>query len=246
MSTISEDHNAGGLLQSLGSHLEELRRRLIACVIVLLAATGGFFWFSDAVVSFITVQTLQPTGTILHFFDISEPFTFRMKLSLIGGLLATAPFIIFQLVRFVLPALSKEEKRLILPLTFFATALFYAGAALSFHFALPQSITMLLAFAPKGMQSTINADNYLSFIAVFILFGGIIFEMPVISFALSRTGIIGPNTLGRIRKYAIVVIWIVAAVITPPDVISQIMAGIPMMLLYEISVLIARLASPHR
>jgi sec-independent protein translocase protein TatC len=246
MSTISEDHDATGLLHALGSHLEELRRRLIVCMIALLLAAGAFFWFSDTVVSFLTLRTLAPSGTVLHFFDISEPFTFRMKLSIIGGLLVVSPFIVFQLLRFVLPALSKDEKRLILPLTIFATALFYTGAALSFHFALPQSITMLLSFAPKGMQSTINADNYLSFIAVFILFGGIIFEMPVISFALARTGIIGPATLGRIRKYAIVVIWIVAAVMTPPDVISQIMAGIPMMLLYEISVLIARLASPHR
>ena len=117
--------------------------------------------------------------------------------------------------------------------------LFYTGSTLSFMFALPQTIDIMLGFAPQNMTSSINANSFMSFISYFVFFGGIIFEMPVISFVLSKIGVLKKRTLYSKRKFALVAIWIIAAVITPPDVLSQMIAAIPMMLLYEISAFIA-------
>lgn len=239
MSSNNGKKKNSSLLHEAIPHIEELRKRLMYSAIVLIAATIAAFSFSEYLINALTAFLLSGKNITLHFFDVSEPFTFRIKASFIAGVFATIPFHIFHITRFILPALKKSEKRMLACVIIAGTLLFYTGASLSFMFALPQTIDIMLGFAPKNMTSSINANSFMSFISYFVFFGGIIFEMPVISFVLSKIGIIKKRTLYRKRKFALVAIWVIAAVITPPDVLSQTIAAIPMMLLYEISAFIA-------
>lgn len=239
MSSNNEKKKSSSLLHEAIPHIEELRKRLMYSAIVLIAATIAAFSFSEFLINSLTEFLLSGKKITLHFFDVSEPFTFRIKASFIAAVFASIPFHIYHIARFILPALKKSEKRMTACVIIAGTILFYTGAALSFMFALPQTIDIMLSFAPQNMTSSINANSFMSFISYFVFFGGIIFEMPVISFVLSKIGVLKKRTLYSKRKFALVAIWIIAAVITPPDVLSQTIAAVPMMLLYEISAFIA-------
>ena len=235
MSSNNAEAEKESILSEITPHLEELRKRLIISFTATLVFAALAFYFSGYITIFLTGFFLTGKNITLHFFDISEPFTFKLKISFLCALYTSVPVYLFHLIRFVSPALSSKERKKLIPVTIAAVILFYTGSVLAFKFALPQTIDIMLGFAPSNMTNSINAGNFLSFVFCFIFFGGIIFEMPVLTYLLSKFGIIKKRTLYRKRKFALVAIWIIAAVITPPDVLSQVMAAIPMMLLYELS-----------
>ena len=224
--------------ETLTSHLNELRYRVIYLVISVLFFSILSFSFSDYILSFCTNYLLKDK-VVLHFFSITEPFTIRLKISFLLSIFINIPIIIFHIWKFIVPALKQNEKKIALPSIFFATILFYIGALLSFIFIIPQCITMLLQFTPSNTANSISANSFVSFISCFTFFAGIICELPIASFIATKIGLINYKLLVSKRKYSTVIIWILAAILTPPDVFSQIIAATAMMALYEISVIVS-------
>jgi len=168
----------------------------------------------------------------------------KFKVSVAAALFVLVPIIIYQIWDIIVPSLNKNNRMFSRITIIAAVILFYSGVAFVFFLLLPAAVKVMLSFVGKDMLSTIGADSYLSFILFFSLSMGVLFEVPVIVLVLTRMGIVSPAMLSGKRKYAIVVIWIIAAVITPqPDPLSQAMVGVPLMIIYEISILISRLVA---
>jgi sec-independent protein translocase protein TatC len=209
-------------------HLEELRWRLIKSIIALVIAATVAYSYSDQLFQFLwqPIHVAVP-GLKMHFFKVTEAFNTRIKLSLVGGALLALPIILFQIWQFVYI------------IVVFSTVFFLMGVFFCYYWMLPYGLKFLLGQAPPDTEPTIMMGDYLGFIIWTLLAFGLIFQMPVVSFFLGRIGLLTSRFLASGRRYAIVIIAIAAAVITPqPDFISQGMLGIPMYLLYELSILI--------
>jgi len=223
-------------------HLEELRTRLL---IVLASIAVGFmtcYYFSGWLVEFIR----RPLGRELIFIAPTEAFFINLKLAFFGGLFLATPIILFQTWRFVAPGLLEKEKRLTLPIVASSSIFFLLGSLFAYYIILPISTQFFLSFATQGLQPMISVGNYLSFSTKLILAFGIVFQLPVAIFFLSKLGILRSKTLRQNRRYAILIIFIVAAILTPPDVISQVMMAIPLLLLYEGGIWVAKLVERGR
>jgi sec-independent protein translocase protein TatC len=221
-------------------HLEELRWRLIKSIIALVIAATVAYSYSDQLFQFLwqPIHVAVP-GLKMHFFKVTEAFNTRIKLSLVGGALLALPIILFQIWQFVLPGLYRRELRIVYIIVVFSTVFFLMGVFFCYYWMLPYGLKFLLGQAPPDTEPTIMMGDYLGFIIWTLLAFGLIFQMPVVSFFLGRIGLLTSRFLASGRRYAIVIIAIAAAVITPqPDFISQGMLGIPMYLLYELSILI--------
>ncbi|HNX59091.1 MAG TPA: twin-arginine translocase subunit TatC, partial [Spirochaetota bacterium] len=178
----------------------------------------------------------------LQMFSLTEGFTLQLKAALIVGVIVSLPVIIRQVWAFVSPAIDRVHRAFLRNTIIAAVVLFYGGAAFTFFFFTPYTIRMLLTFMPENMELTINASSYLSFLFFFCAAMGLVFEMPLAIMILTRLGIVTPETLSRKRKYAIVVIWIIAAVITPTtDVLTLTLVAVPLMFLYEVSIIISKI-----
>jgi sec-independent protein translocase protein TatC len=167
-------------------------------------------------------------------------FMLRFKVSTAATLLVLMPLIIYQIWSVISAGVVKESKMFSRVMIITAVILFYAGVAASFFLLLPFIVEMLLSYNHADMISTVGADSYLSFTLLICLSMGVIFEIPIIVFVLTRIGIITPATLTSKRKYAIVFMWILAALLTPPDVLSQVLVAVPLMIIFEISVLLSK------
>lgn len=223
-------------------HLEELRTRLL---IMLAAIAVGFvicYYISGWLVEFIR----RPLGRELIFIAPTEAFFINLKISFFGGLFLSAPIILFQVWRFVAPGLLEKEKRFTLPIVVSSTIFFLLGSLFAYYIILPIGTEFFLSFASQGLVPMISVGNYLSFSTKLILAFGVVFQLPVVVFFLSKLGILRSKTLRQNRRYAILIIFIVAAILTPPDVISQIMMAIPLLLLYEVGIWVARLMERGR
>lgn len=227
---------------SVVAHLDELRHRLLICLTLIITATGVSFYFSENILRFLSNPFFKYTGLkIIHVFGITESFTIRLKSSFILALLTTIPIIILQVWLYIKPAVERPVRKYFRINLFLAIVLFYTGAAFTFLILLPFSIEMLIKFTPDFVQNTQNFSDYLNLIFYMIFMIGIIFELPVAVNLLTATGIISPSFLIKKRKYAIVAIWVISAIITPADIITQIIVAVPLMFLYEIAILFSRL-----
>ncbi len=220
-------------------HLDEFRSRILIVLGVLIVLTFVNFYFSEHIVNYINKPFLS-TGNKLNIFKLSGGFIIRLKASIGVAILITFPLIIFHIWRYIVPAIEKSSRMFSRITIIFSVLLFYAGVSFIFFLLLPLMIEVLLSFIPSEMLSTIGADDYLSFIFLLCLAMGIIFELPIIILVLTRFGIISPAFLISKRKVALVIIWVFAAVITPPDPLSQSLVAIPLMFLYELSIFISR------
>lgn len=225
-------------------HLSELRRRLFWCALAFVAL---------AVVSFIFIQRFVDVALALSpdfdfvYLSPSELVTSYMKLALVLGLVFASPFILWQVWAFVEPGLTKSESRSAGPAIVAGFVFFLLGAAFCFGVILPITLQFFYNFnGSRDITASISFNNYMSFILGMLVAFGVIFEMPVLSYLLARLGLLGPGLLVRGRKYAILLIFILAAIITPPDVVSQIMTAVPMIGLYELSILVSRTAWRRR
>ena len=234
----------------LKSHLLELRRRLMYSAISVVATTAIAFVFHRQILKFLMGPARQfeeiPTGGPVYT-TLTEFISIAFKTSLLVGLFASLPFVLYQVVRFVSPGLNRTERRylyILMPATLLA---FMAGAAFGYYIMFPPMIRFLLNFGGDIAIPMIRIADYVNLILTLTFWLGIIFEMPVVIFFLAKIGLVSPEFLGRQRRYAIVVAFILGALITPTfDPINQSLVAIPIIVLYELSIWLAKLAARGR
>ena len=222
------------------AHLEELRRRLIKAALALVITTAISFVFAEQIIEILK----QPMGDArLVFLKPTDSISNFMKVSLISGVTLAMPVIVYQFFRFIAPGLTKQERRYLWLVVPGATISFLVGAAFAHFIMLRATIGFLYGFLQEVADPFWSLDTYLSLVTRMIFWVGMIFEMPLIIFFLAKLGVISADTLARNRKYAIVIIAIVAAVVTPtPDPVTMGLVMLPLAVLYEISIFLARLA----
>jgi sec-independent protein translocase protein TatC len=243
-----EDELAG-TEQPFVSHLVELRDRLIRAFIAVAVVFGVLsFWPGPSHLYDLLAQPLVaqlPEGTKLIATNVISPFLVPLKITLLAAFLVALPFVLYQVWAFVAPGLYSHEKKLVLPLVVSSTVLFIAGVAFCYFFVFGQVFHFIQGFAPKSITPAPDIEAYLSFVMTMFIAFGAAFEVPVVVVVLARMGLVSIAKLREFRGYFIVVAFIVAAVITPPDIVSQLALAIPMCLLYEVGIWAAGLFITH-
>ena len=244
---MTTEHGDDAGERPLIAHLLELRMRLLrgltGLALVLLAllplANRLYAWLAQPLLAKL------PKGGQLIATQVAAPFFAPMKLAFFAALMVAMPWLLYQLWAFVAPGLYRREKRLALPLLTSALALFYAGCAFAYFLVLPMVFGFLARVTPDGVAMMTDISAYLDFVLVLFLAFGLAFELPVALVILALLGWVTPAQLREARGYAIVGIFIVAAILTPPDVVSQLMLAIPMCLLYEAGIIAAAMVAPR-
>ncbi|HEY6985692.1 MAG TPA: twin-arginine translocase subunit TatC [Rhodanobacteraceae bacterium] len=228
--------------QSFLSHLIELRERLLKAVAAVLVILLALIPIANRLYAWLALPLIKhlPQGGTMIATEIASPFLTPIKLAFFVAVFIAMPFILYQLWAFVAPGLYRHEKRLALPILLSAMALFYAGCAFAYFLVLPAVFAFLTSVAPTGVAVMPDIGRYLDFVLVLFLAFGLCFEVPVVLVILVTLGVVTPAQLAGSRPYAIVGAFIVAAVLTPPDVLSQMMLALPMCALYELGIIAAR------
>ena len=222
-------------------HIAELRRRIIAVLIVFLVTTAIAFIFSSYIVSFL-LKPLERFDVDLYIFAPAEKFMAYLNLSFWTGIICTLPFICLQIALFIWPGLRKNEKRYACITLFGVPVLFVLGAALCYIFLAPVALNFFLFFAEgDGMYPLWGFRQYLSLLFRLMLAGGILIQCPLVLLVLMATGLVSYKSVARFRPHIIILIFFLAALLTPPDVISQIILGVPLYLLFELTLLFGRI-----
>jgi sec-independent protein translocase protein TatC len=224
---------------TLMEHLEELRRRLIISLVALFLGMVFSFVFWQETIFYLLKAPLQQLGQELVLLSVTEGFMLQIKTAFIGGLVIASPVILWQLIAFVLPALYKKERKVFWSIFLSSLLLFVLGIVFAYKVVLVLGLKFLLVNFSGGLTPMISASRYLAFILTFLLPFGIAFEMPVATYILTKAGVLTSKKLRQKRRYVLLVIFILAALLTPPDVISQILLALPMLILYEISIFIS-------
>jgi sec-independent protein translocase protein TatC len=232
--------------ESLMGHLLELRTRLLKAVLALLAAFVCLLPFANTLYAWLAKPLLAklPEGAQLVAIDVASPFFTPIKLAFFVAVMVAMPALLYQAWAFVAPGLYRHEKKLAKPLLASAVLLFYGGCAFAYFLVLPVVFGFLTAVTPEGVAMMTDIGRYLDFVLVIFLAFGASFELPVAVVVLVLLGWVTPAQLREARGYVIVGVFILAAIITPPDVVSQLMLAIPMCLLYEIGIIAGQLLRP--
>lgn len=227
--------------QNIIAHLIELRRRLLYSVVALLVVFICLFPWASHLYSLLAQPLLAklPHGGQMIATDVTTPFFVPVKVALMTAFLITLPYILFQIWSFVAPGLYAHEKRWILPLVIASLVLFLTGMTFAYIVVFPMVFRFITASAPAGVAVMTDIDKYLSFVMTMFLAFGITFQVPVAVVAMVKMGFISVAKLREIRRYVIVAAFIVGAVMTPPDVVSQFMLAVPLWLLYEAGIWVA-------
>ncbi len=229
---------------TLLGHLGELRRRMTRIVIAIILGFFACYSVAEPLYNWLLIplKATLPANGHLTFLSPQGLFFVYMKLALLASVFLTSPFAFYQFWSFIAPGLYREEKRAILPLSLLSAFFFLSGAAFCYFMVFPVAFEFFMSFATDVIIPMISVDEYLSFVVKLLLAFGLVFEMPLFSYFLSKMGLLTPEAMRRHRKYAILAIFIVAAILTPPDVFSQTLMAAPMLVLYEISVYVSALA----
>lgn len=224
------------------AHLIELRERLLKAVVAIGVLFLAGIPFANRIYALLAQPLLakMPAGTKMIAIEVASPFLTPLKLTFFAALIVAMPYLLYQAWSFVAPGLYKHEKRLAVPLLVSAVALFYTGCAFAYFLVLPAVFGFLQAVAPTGVAVMTDISQYLDFVLVLFLAFGLCFEVPVAVVILVLLGWVTPAQLRESRPYVVVGAFVIAAVLTPPDVVSQLMLAIPMCFLYEIGILAAR------
>ncbi len=227
------------------SHLEELRKRLIICAIAVGSGFVISYLFAERLFKILIspLMRVMPTGDRLIFTNLPEMFLTYLKTALICGILLTAPIIFYQLWMFIAPGLYQHEKKYVIPFVVFSTILFVGGALFGYFIVFPFGFRFFLGFANEYIQALPSVKQYFSFSIKLLFAFGVVFELPVVAFFLSKMGVVTPEFLKKKRKYALLLAFVMAAILTPPDVITQFMMAGPLIILYEIGIVVAKIAS---
>ena len=224
-------------------HLEELRSTLIASLIAWLAASVVIWFFSAQVLDFL-IRYLPVKS--LYFYSPVEAFMIRLKLSFILGILVSFPYLLFRVWRFVSPGLFKKEKGLVFPLVVSSVILFYIGLAFAYWVMMPLVLKFFVTFGTDRLQPLLSVEKYFGFVAKLCLAFGLVFQLPCVVIVLTWAGIISARALLRQWRWAIIIIFSVAAVLTPPDPISQVFMAVPLCVLFFASVVASLFIEGHR
>ena len=229
-------------LLPLTYHLAELRTRLIRSFIAIGIGFLVSYAYVEQIFEFLMAPMLQamPAGSTLVFTNLTEGFFTYFKLSLTSGICLAFPVILYQLWRFIAPGLLEHERRYALPFAISVTSFFLLGAAFCYYVVFPSTFRFLRSFSSDILRPMPSIKEYLSFSSKMLLIFGLIFEYPPIVFFLAKVGMLKGSWLVKQRRYAIILIFVISAVITPPDVVSQILMALPMMALYELGIVIAK------
>ena len=222
-------------------HLIELRRRLLWSFAALAIAFAGCLYFARPIFAFLVQPLLRAGQGRLIYTNIFEAFFVEIKVAFFAAIMVSFPIIANQIWRFVAPGLYSKEKRAFAPFLFLTPFLFIGGAALAYYFAMPVALSFLLSYQGDvggvTQEALPGVGNYLSFATRFIFGFGVAFLLPVLLMLLERAGLVTRLQLKKGRRYAIVVAFVIAAVLTPPDVVSQLLLAVPLVLLYEVSLI---------
>ncbi len=221
-------------------HLEEFRWALLKSIFAVAIAMIVSWVLSDHFYKTI-IRLAENADMPIISTKLMEPIMLKLQMALVMGLLLALPFIFYFMWSFVSPGLYRREKKWILPLVFGASGCFFVGASIAYFIIIPFILPFIRAFLPEGITQMITIGDFVSKILRFTLLFGIVFEMPLVAYVLARIGILKHTWMSQYRKYAIVTIFIVGAVLTPPDPVSQVMMAMPLVLLYEISIVVARI-----
>jgi len=227
----------------LMTHLEELRRRLVIAACSWFVAFLGCYAYADRLFGYIAtpVKAALPEGSSLVFINATEPFFTYMKIGALAGFLVALPVIFWQLWAFIAPGLYSHEKRYLIPFVLASCLCFGVGTYFGFFFVFPQIFTFLISFGLDGsLAPMLSMGGYLSFATKLLFAFGMVFELPIIIFFLARIGVVDYKWLAAKRKYALVIGFVIGAILTPPDVFSQTALALPFILLYEIGIWVAR------
>jgi len=228
------------------AHLLELRDRILKMIYGIVITFAPLAYFSKQIYAIVAdpLMKLMPEGTSMIATEVASPFFAPLKLSMILAVAISMPWTLFQLWAFVAPGLYKSERRLVTPLLFSSTLLFYAGMAMAYFLVLPTVFAFLISVAPDGVAVMTDINKYLNFVLAIFLAFGIAFETPVAIVLLIHTGFVTPKQLRESRGYVLVGCFVVAAVLTPPDVVSQFLLAVPTYILYEIGILAGQWLTP--
>lgn len=239
-----DDLFANGKVMSLIGHLSELRVRLIKAILAILAGFCLTFFFSTELINFLKqplVAALPNSSNILHFTGPLEVFMMSMKVSFFASIIFSCPIWIYQMWKFIEPALYVSERKYIIPFVISTVALFLFGILFSFYIIIPLTLKFLMSMGAEIGTPIITISDYVGLLVFMIMGMGLIFETPIILILLSSLGVINAELLAKHRRYIIVLILIIAAILTPPDPLSQIGMSIPLYLMYEFSIVIIRI-----
>jgi sec-independent protein translocase protein TatC len=230
------------------SHLIELRQRLVRSLLIMAVCAIPTLYFSAElydVLAFPLIASL-PQGSRMIATGVISPFLIPMKIAMMAAFLLALPFILYQAWAFVAPGLYAHEKRLVLPLVVSSTLLFFCGMLFCYFVVFGKVFAFISSFAPKSISVAPDIEAYFNFVLGMFLAFGIAFEVPIVVIVLMLTGLVTAEQLREWRGYVIVGIFIVAAVVTPPDVVSQISLALPMCLLYEAGIIFGRILQRRR
>jgi sec-independent protein translocase protein TatC len=224
---------------SLVEHLDELRHRLIVCLVVFAVALALCFWQNHLLLE-IAQHPLPSGHKQLTTFSVTEPFTTTLTVSAYGAAILAAPFVLWELYAYILPAFSPTEKRVVLPILLLFPLLFIAGIAFGYFAVMPAALHFLLNFNDEQFNIQVRAGDYYSFFSMTMLACGLVFQLPMGILAITRLGIVSVEQITKNRRYAYLVIAIIAAALPGVDPISMLIEMVPLLVLFELSILLAR------
>ena len=234
------------MFDDLKPHIADLRKRLVISSITVVIMFFACFSFYEPILEWMMapVKHALPAGTSMIAVEIQETFFTAMKVAFFGGFIISLPVIFWQLWLFLAPGLYDHEKKLVVPFVFFATLMFLLGASFAYYIVVPVGFDFLIAFGNSVVSVLPSIGKHVGFFTKLLIGFGIAFELPVITFFLAKIGLVNDQMLKDFFRYAVVLIFIVAAVLTPPDVISQVLMAAPLLILYGVSIYIAKVFNP--
>lgn len=224
------------------AHLVELRDRLLRSVLFVLALFGGLAFYANDIYAYLAGPLLQhmPAGSQMIAIEVASPFLTPFKLTLVAAVFLSVPFLLYQAWAFVAPGLYLHERRLIFPLLLSSSLLFYAGIAFAYYVVFPLLFAFITTAAPAGVTVMTDITQYLDFILTIFFAFGVSFEVPIFTILLIWAGVISRTDMADKRPYIVVLAFIVGAVLTPPDPVSQSLLAVPMWLLFELGLFFSR------
>ncbi|BBG65446.1 twin-arginine translocation protein TatC [Hydrogenimonas sp.] len=236
------------MFDELKPHIAELRKRLAYSIGALVVCFFVAFYFYEPILEWMTkpLKTVLPESSYMIATGVPEVFFTAVKVSLFAGFLMALPFILYQFWLFIAPGLYEHEKKYIWPFVFFASGMFFLGALFAYYVVVPYGFAFLVNFAEQIVTVAPKINEYVGFFTKIMIGFGIAFELPVVTFFLALLGLVDDNTLKSFFKYAIILIFVLAALLTPPDVVTQLLMAIPLIVLYGVSIIIAKIVNPYK
>jgi sec-independent protein translocase protein TatC len=229
---------------SFFEHLDELRTRFIRCGLILVIATVVAFGFKEQLFHFFMIPIrplMADEPGLLSALSPIEMFIVYLKLSFVAGFIVSYPLVLWQVWRFLVPALKVRERRAVVPFLFFGSLAFVGGAAFCFIFVLPVGLEVLHGMLPPEVEAHYSTASYFGLVTLMVIAFGLVFDLPVLMVLLARVGILHPKTVAQYRSHIIVGLFVVGAMLTPPDPYTQVMLALPMWVLFEVGLVVSRL-----